>query len=116
MPNRAPLPYLTLKANFSRPAVRPGSDWYRVPALATTASLVVGPATSLLATLTPETSEDSYEKDVVPEAVAAKPRRLAGAQHCLRRANCAVLPVADREIIVWKDLVELRSERLERMN
>jgi len=35
--------FLTLKANSARPAVRPGRGWYRVPALATTASLVVGP-------------------------------------------------------------------------
>jgi hypothetical protein len=100
----------TLKANLSRPAVKPGSDWYLVPALATTASLVVGPATSLLATLTPATSVVSYEKDVDPEAVAAMPRRLAGAQHCLLTASCAFLPSADREIIVRKDWSEWVSK------
>jgi hypothetical protein len=68
------------------------------------ASFVVGPDTSLLATLTPPTSEVSYEKAVDPETEAASPRLLAGfTQHCLRRASCAFRPTADREIIVRKD-------------
>jgi len=103
----------TLKANCSNPAVRPGSDWYLVPALARTASFVVGPATSLLATLMPPTSAVSYEKEVDPEAVEARPRRVVGpAQHCLRRASCAVLPIADREIIVRGRLVRVESRCL----
>jgi hypothetical protein len=66
-----------------------------------TASFVVGPATSLLATFTPPTSAVSYEKLVDPETAAARPRRLAGfTQHCLRSASCALPPIADREIIV----------------
>lgn len=92
----------TLNANCSRPAVKPGAGWYLVPALATIASFVVGPAISLLATFTPPTSADSYEKEVVPETAAARPRRPAGAwaQLCLRRACCACRPIAAREIIV----------------
>jgi hypothetical protein len=98
----------TLKANCSNPTVRPGNGWYLVPALATTANLVVGPATSLLAVFTPPTSAVSYENEVDPEETAARPRRFEGAglaQHCLRRASCAFLPIADREIIVRKGLV-----------
>jgi hypothetical protein len=91
----------TLNAKYSRPVATPGAGSYLEPALATTASFVVGPAISLLATLTPPTSAVSYENEVDPETAAAKPRRLAGwAQHCRRRASCAFLPIADREIIV----------------
>lgn len=48
----------------------------------------------------PATSAVSYEKEVDPEMEAASPRVLAGFTHCLRRASCAFLPIADREIIV----------------
>ena len=58
----------TLKANSPRPALRPGRGWKRVPALATTASLVVGAPRSREATLRPETSRVSNDAD---EAAAA---------------------------------------------
>lgn len=62
----------TLKAKPSRPNVKPGRGWYRVPALATTASFVVGPWSSRAATLSPDTSEVSK---VEVEAAEAKARR-----------------------------------------
>lgn len=58
----------TRKANFSRPSVRPGMVWKRVPAFATNASVVVGPVRSLLANLTPAASPVWYAKE--PEAGA----------------------------------------------
>ena len=67
---------LTLNANFSSPSEKPGRSWYRVPALATTATVVVGPGSSLLANLTPAASPVSYEK--LPDAADAKPRRELG--------------------------------------
>lgn len=88
----------TLKAKPFRPTVKPGRGSYRVPALETRAKVVVGPGISLLANFTPAAVPVSYWKD--PEAGAARPLRLAGCWHCLRRARCACRPIAERDSIV----------------
>jgi hypothetical protein len=88
----------TRKAKLARPSVRPGRGWYRVPAFATRASVVVGPAKSRLANLTPLASPDWYWKD--PEAGAASPR------FCVldswRAARCAPRQAVVRDSIVEK--------------
>lgn len=90
--------FLTLNANSARPTVRPGRGWYRVPALATTASLVVGPWASREATLRPVTSEVSYDP---VDAAAAKVRRWTRQER--RAACCAVRARDDLEIIMEGD-------------
>ena len=89
----------TLNANFSSPSVNPGRCSNLVPALAITATVVVGPGRSLLAYLTPEASPVSYEK--LPEAAAARQRLLEGAaKHCWRRLCCALRHSTPRDIIL----------------
>jgi hypothetical protein len=88
----------TRNAKFARPSVRPGSGWYLVPAFATKASVVVGPAKSLLANLTPFASPDWYWKD--PEAGAASPRCWAGSTARRWTARCAPRQALDRDSIV----------------
>jgi hypothetical protein len=90
----------TRKAKLARPSVRPGSGWKRVPAFATRASVVVGPAKSLLAYLTPLASPDWYWKE--PEAGAASPRRWHWETGGTRAARCAPRQAVVRESIVWK--------------
>jgi hypothetical protein len=88
----------TRKAKLARASVRPGSGWNLVPAFATRASVVVGPAKSLLAYLTPFASPDWYWKE--PEAGLARPRRWAG--RAAWAARCAPRQAVDREsIVVW---------------
>lgn len=86
----------TRKAKLARPSVRPGSGWYRVPAFATRASVVVGPAKSLLANLTPLASPDWYWKE--PEAGAASPRFCV--DDSWRAARCAPRQAVVRDSIV----------------
>ena len=86
----------TRKAKLARPSVRPGRGWYRVPAFATKASVVVGPAKSLLANLTPLASPDWYWKD--PEAGAASPRFCDC--ETWRAARCAPRQAVVRDSIV----------------
>ena len=62
----------TLKANSSRPVVSPGRGSYRVPALATRASCVVGPMVSRAAILMPPTSD--FSNWTVEAAGAAEAR------------------------------------------
>lgn len=88
----------TRKAKLARPSVRPGSGWKRVPAFATRASVVVGPAKSLLACLTPAASPDWYWK--LPEAGAARPRRWGWRAACWRAARCAPRQAVERVYMV----------------
>jgi len=83
---------------LARPSVRPGSGWKRVPALATSASVDVGPAMSRLANLTPPASPAWYWNE--PEAGAASPRRGAGRSAAGRTARWAPRQAVDRESMV----------------
>lgn len=87
-----------LKANSSRPTVRPGRGSYRVPAFATTARRVTGPWSSLEATLRPAMVVGSY--DAFSDAAAANPRCTVFAAPARRRACWLPLDRADREIMV----------------
>jgi hypothetical protein len=80
---------LTLKANFSSASEYPGNTWYRVPALATTVRVVVGPGRSRLANFTPAALPVSYWK--LPEAAAARPRRGTEIALTCRRKVCVAL-------------------------
>lgn len=84
-----------LKANSSRPTVRPGRGSYLVPAFATMARRVVGPLSSRAATLTPAMVVGSY--DALGEAAAAaKPRA-----PWRRMASWLPLDRAALQIMVW---------------
>ena len=95
----------TLKANFSSASVNPGRYWYLVPAFATKASVVVGPARSRLAYLTPEWSPVSYWKE--PEAGAARHRRFNG---CWAHRRAALRARAERESMA-AEAIERPKER-----
>jgi hypothetical protein len=88
----------TRNAKLASPSVRPGSGWYRVPAFATSASVVVGPAKSLLANFTPLDSPDWYWNE--PDAGAASPRRWVWRRACWRAARWAPRQAVERENMV----------------
>lgn len=87
-----------MKANSSNPTVRPGNGWYRVPALETTASFVVGPWASLEAILRPDMSDVSNAP--APAAAAKQWGRGRRALQDRQRVLWALLARIDLEIIV----------------